>query len=71
MSNISSFFESDLKTTKYYKHPQYLARTVNLKGNMAVRTYLIECPLFSSKYLDFLVWEKVLITMVNKEHKKM
>ena len=70
MSSISSFFESNLKTTKQNKHPQYLARTVNLKGNMAVRTYLMEYPLFSSKYLDFLVWEKVLIMMVNKEHKK-
>lgn len=55
MSNISSFVESNLKTTKQNKHPQYLARTLNLKGNLAVRTYLTRYPLFSSKYLDYLV----------------
>jgi len=69
MSNISSFVESNLKTTKQNKHPQYLARTLNLKGNLAVRTYLTRYPLFSSKYLDYLVWDKVLIKMVKIEHK--
>lgn len=70
MFNISKFLECNLKITKKGKYPQYSARTVNLKGNLAVQTYLNQYPLFSSKYLDFLVWEKVLIMMVKKEHKK-
>lgn len=70
MTKISIFLDSNLKTTCQHKHPQYLVRTCNLKGNLAVRAYLTKYPLFSGKYLDFLVWEKVLIMMVNKEHKK-
>lgn len=68
MSKIASFLECNLKITQQNTNPQYSARTGNLKGNQAVQTYLTKYPLFSSKYLDFFVWEKVLNMMVNKEH---
>lgn len=55
MLKISNFLECNLKITKQGKHPQYSARTANLKGNLAVQAYLKEYPLFSGKYLDFLV----------------
>lgn len=54
MTKISKFLECNLKTTFYTKHPQYSARTSNLKGNLVVRAYLKRYPLFSGKYLDFL-----------------
>jgi hypothetical protein len=34
--------------------PEYRVRTVNLKGNIMIINYLLNYPLFSSKYLDFL-----------------
>lgn len=70
MSKIASFLDCNLKTTQQNTNPQYSARTVNLKGNLNVQPYLKKYPLFSSKFLDFMVWEKVLMMMVNKEHKK-
>ena len=55
MTKISIFLNCNLKTTCQNRHPQYLARTCNLKGNLVVRAYLTKYPLFSGKYLDFLV----------------
>ena len=69
MTKISILLECNVKTVTRTKHAQYWVRTVNLKGNLALRTYLNKYPLFSGKYLDFLDWEKVLVMMVNKEHK--
>lgn len=66
MTKISQFLLCNLKTTTRSKHPQYSARTANLKGNLVVKEYLNKYPLFSGKYLDFLAWEKVLVMMVNK-----
>ena len=44
----------------YTKHPQYRIRTISLASNMLLESYLTEYPLFSSKYLNYLDWLKVL-----------
>lgn len=41
-------------------HPQYRIRTTSLKGNLSLESYLNNFPLFSSKYLDYKDWIKVL-----------
>jgi intein/homing endonuclease len=41
-------------------NPQYRIRTTSLKGNLALENYLNNFPLFSSKYLDYKDWIKVL-----------
>lgn len=50
------------------KHPQYRIRTTSLKGNLIVENYLMQFPLFGSKYLDSMDWFKVLQYFKVKEH---
>jgi len=70
MTKISQFLNCNLKTTIKYKYLQYSARTANLNGNILIKEYINKYPLFSGKYLDFLIWEKVLTMIINKKHKK-
>jgi hypothetical protein len=35
------------------KNPQYRVKTTNLNGNINLKQYLSDYPLFSTKYLDF------------------
>ena len=53
-----------LTTVKLFKtntnYPEYRIRTTSLKGNLAVENYLLKFPLFSTKFLDFNDWLKVL-----------
>ena len=46
-----------IRTNKPYT--QYRLRTTNLKGNLALESYLNNFPLFGSKYLDSKDWLKV------------
>ena len=48
---------------------KYRIRTTSLKGNLGLRSYLTTYPLFSSKYLDYKDWLKVLKYFENKKHK--
>jgi hypothetical protein len=66
MNKISKFLDNKLilRTKKYW------IRTNKLKSNLILNEYLINFPLFSSKYLDYLNWSKVLNIIINKEHKK-
>ena len=71
MTQISKFLLCNLKTVVRAKqHAQYSARTANLQGNLAVKDYLNKYPLFTSKYLDYLAWEKVLTMIINKQHRQ-
>ncbi len=51
------------------KYPHYRIRTTSLKGNLNLKQYLCEYPLFSTKYLDYLDWLKVLDYIARKEHR--
>lgn len=46
--------------------PEYSVRTVNLEGNQRLKHYLDNFPLFSSKYLDYKDWLKVLMFFEKK-----
>jgi hypothetical protein len=43
-------------------------RTVNEVDNQAVISYCDKFPLYSSKYLDYLVWKKVVEIMQRGDH---
>lgn len=58
---IANFLLSSVKTVRVNKpKPEYRVRTNNLKGNLVLENYLNTFPLFSSKYLDYKDWIKVL-----------
>jgi LAGLIDADG endonuclease len=50
------------------KFPQYRIRTTSLQGNLAVEKYLLNYPLFSSKYLDSQDWLRVLAYFKAGQH---
>ena len=51
-------------------NPEYRVRTTNVEGNNFLVNYLTECPLFSSKYLNYKDWTNVLEFFNKKEHTK-
>jgi hypothetical protein len=50
------------------KFPQYRIRTTSLKGNLFVENYLLNFPLFGTKYLDSMDWLKVLDYFKSGQH---
>jgi hypothetical protein len=69
LSKISSYLLSNLKETKVNtKNPQYRIRTTSLNGNLVLKDYLTQYPLFSSKFLDYLDFIRVLEFFIKKEH---
>lgn len=48
--------------------PEYRVRTTSLKGNLLLVEYLENYPLFSSKYLNYKDWRKVLTYFEAKQH---
>ncbi len=58
---IANLLLSSVKAIRVDKpQPQYRVRTTSLNGNLVLENYLNTFPLFSSKYLDYLDWLKVL-----------
>ena len=61
LESIAEFLLTSVKDTRIDKpHPQYRLRTTSLKGNLVLENYLNNFTLFSSKYLDYKDWIKVL-----------
>lgn len=61
LEEIANLFLTNVKSTRMEtKNPQYRLRTTSLKGNICVENYLLNYPLFGSKYLDSIDWFKVL-----------
>lgn len=70
---IADLLQTNVKAIKINQtHPQFRVRTINLSGNLLLENYLNEenYPLFSSKYLDYKDWQKVLNIFKKMEHKK-
>ena len=66
LSKIAEFLLTTVKSIRDNKpKPEYSLRTVNLKGNLELKNYLNNYPLFSSKYLDYNDWLKVLVFFEN------
>ena len=58
---IAKFLNTTVKSIRNNKtNSEYRVRTVNLTGNLKLEEYLKSYPLFSSKFLDFKDWLKVL-----------
>lgn len=61
MLKLSQFLLTSVKNIlENSKNPQYRVRTNSLNSNLILKEYLSNYPLFSSKYLDYLDWCKVL-----------
>jgi hypothetical protein len=59
---IAKLLSTTVKSTRNDKpKSEYSLRTTNLKGNLEIKNYLNNYQLFSSKYLDYKDWLKVLI----------
>ena len=55
LSYIAEFLETEVKKTRSYKpKPEYRVRTTNIKGNIKLKNYLLQFPLFGTKHLDSL-----------------
>lgn len=69
LSLIAKFLSSSVKEIRVNKpKPEYKIRTLNLKANLILVNYLEKYPLYSSKYLDYKDWRKVLTFFENKTH---
>lgn len=64
MQDIAIFLDSSINEGRSRrtssKHPQYRVRTISLASNIKLENYLNKYPLFSSKYLNYLDWLKIL-----------
>lgn len=69
LSYIAEFLETDVKKIRSDKpKPEYRVRTTNLKGNIKVKNYLLQFPLFGTKHLDSLDWMEIVDMFGKKEH---
>ena len=61
MNLIANFLSSTVKEIRMNKpKPEYRVRTTSLSSNFIMVEYLEKYPLFSSKYLNYKDWLKVL-----------
>lgn len=59
LNEIAIFLLSKVKTIRITsKTPEYRVRTTSLTANLILENYLINYPLFGSKYLDACDWQK-------------
>jgi len=66
---IAEFLITTVKEIRMNRpNPEYRVRTTNLQGNNGLVEYLDKYPLFSSKYLNYNDWKKVLNFFNKKEH---
>lgn len=69
LNKIADFLLTTVKEFRIdHPKPEYRVRTTNLKGNLILINYMENYPLFSSKYLNYQDWRKVLEYFENKNH---
>lgn len=69
LSLIADLLSTTVKEVRRDKpNPEYRVRTTSLNGNLILVDYLESYPLFSSKYLNYRDWRKVLTYFENKSH---
>lgn len=69
LEEIAKLFLTTVKPIRTEtKFPQYRIRTTSLKGNLCVENYLLNFPLFGTKYLDSMDWLKVLGYFKSGQH---
>ncbi len=58
---VAKFLHTSVKSIRNNRpSSEYRVRTTSLKGNLTLENYLVNFPLFSSKFLDYKDWLKVL-----------
>lgn len=66
---IAELLDTEVKKIRSDKpKPEYRVRTTNLKGNINIKNYLLQFPLFGTKHLDSLDWMQVVDLFNRKEH---
>lgn len=71
LSLIADLLSTTVKEVRGDKpNPEYRVRTTSLNGNLILVDYLESYPLFSSKYLNYRDWRKVLTYFENKSNTK-
>lgn len=69
---IAEFLMTTVKKIKILRpKPEYRVRTESFKGNVILIDYLNKYPLFSSQYLNYTDWLKVLNYFGIKEHRNL
>ena len=69
LTYIAEFLETEVKKIRSdAPKPEYRVRTTNLKCNIIAKNYLLQFPLFGTKYLDSLDWIEVVDMFDRKEH---
>ena len=67
---IATLFNTEVKETRSNKPwPEYRVRTTNVLGNINVKNYLTNYPLFGTKHLDSIDWMVIIDMFVKNEHK--
>jgi len=70
MEKIAKFFLTEVKETRLNRsNPEYRIRTTNLQGNIKIKNYLTNFPLFGTKHLDSIDWINVVDLFITGEHK--
>jgi hypothetical protein len=71
LKNIAELLLTEVKSIRITsKTPEYRLRTTSLKGNLILENYLVNYPLFGSKYLDSIDWLKAFNIFKRGNHKK-
>ena len=71
LNRIANLLKTTVKEIRVTKpKPEYRVRTVNMEGNLILMEYLDRFPLFSSKFLNYNDWVKVLNYFKLKIHTK-
>ncbi len=69
LEEIANFFLTTVKSIRgNTNNPQYRVRTTSLNGNLVVENYILNYPLFSTKYLDSKDWLTVLKFFKSGKH---
>lgn len=67
---IGEFLLTEVKSIRQDRpKPEYRVRTTSLKANLVLSNYLVNYPLFGTKYLDAKDWMKVVNLFEKGEHK--
>ena len=70
MKKIAKVFNTEVKETRLNRmKPEYRVRTTNIQGNINVKNYLLNFPLFGTKHLDSKDWISVVDLFISGEHK--
>ena len=70
LQSIAKLLNTEVKEIRSNRSfPEYRVRTVSVKGNLNAKNYLMNYPLFGTKFLDSKDWMAIVDMFVKNEHK--